>query len=94
MEFVFVLFASSCVDSCLTTGRSPVQGVPLTVYRIKKLKRQPRPYTRPVEPVTILFSDTLNLHCFGRNPGEVSNPHERKSQITGLHTSPFSVGSY
>jgi hypothetical protein len=36
---VFVL----CVGSGLTTGLSPVQGVVPAVYRIKKLKKRPRP---------------------------------------------------
>jgi hypothetical protein len=31
-----------CVGSGLATGRSPVQGVLPTVYRIKKLKKRPR----------------------------------------------------
>jgi hypothetical protein len=33
-----------CVGRGLATGWSPVQGVLPTVYRIKKLKKRPRPY--------------------------------------------------
>jgi hypothetical protein len=38
---IYSVFVALCVGSGLATGRSPVQGVLLTVYRIKKLKRQP-----------------------------------------------------
>jgi hypothetical protein len=39
---VYSVFVLSCVGSGLATGLSPVQGVLLTVYRIKKLKERPR----------------------------------------------------
>jgi hypothetical protein len=32
-----------CVGSGLATGRPPVEGVLPTVYRIKKVKKRPRP---------------------------------------------------
>jgi hypothetical protein len=39
-----------CVGSGLAKGWSPVQGVLPTEYRIRKLKRRPRPNIRAVEP--------------------------------------------
>jgi hypothetical protein len=38
----FILFVVLCVGSGLATGRSPVQGVLPTVYKIEKLKKRPR----------------------------------------------------
>jgi hypothetical protein len=40
---VYSVFVLSCVGSCLVTGWSPVQGDLETLYRIKKLKKWPRP---------------------------------------------------
>jgi hypothetical protein len=43
---VYVRLFCACVELCLgtgfATGRSPIQGVIPTVYRIKKLKKRPR----------------------------------------------------
>jgi hypothetical protein len=39
---LFYVHALLCVCSGLATGSSPMQGVLPTVYRIKKLKKQPR----------------------------------------------------
>jgi hypothetical protein len=38
---LFCVYVVPCVDSGLATGWSPVQGVLMTVYRIKKLKKRP-----------------------------------------------------
>jgi hypothetical protein len=51
---VYILLVLSCVGIGLVTGWSPVQGVLPTVYRIKKLKKQPRPGKKTVEPLTII----------------------------------------
>jgi hypothetical protein len=40
---LFCVCVVLCVGSGLATGWSPVQGVLQTVYRIKKLKKRPRP---------------------------------------------------
>jgi hypothetical protein len=40
---VFSVCVILCVGSGLAMGCSPVQGVLPTVYRIKKLKKRPRP---------------------------------------------------
>jgi hypothetical protein len=58
---VFVLF---CVGSGLATGWSPVQGVLPTMYRIKKLKKRPRP-TWAVEPwidLSIFITKQLDFY--------------------------------
>jgi hypothetical protein len=39
---VYSVFVLPCVGSGLARGRSPVQGVLPTVYKIKKLKKRPR----------------------------------------------------
>jgi hypothetical protein len=40
---LFYVYVVLCVGSGLATDWSPVQGVLPTVYRIKKLKKRPRP---------------------------------------------------
>jgi hypothetical protein len=40
---LFYVYVVLCVSRDLATGWSPVQGVLPSVYRIKKLKKQPRP---------------------------------------------------
>jgi hypothetical protein len=37
------MIVESMMESGLVMGRSPIQGVLLTVYRVKKLKKRPRP---------------------------------------------------
>jgi hypothetical protein len=40
---LFCVCAVLCIGRGLATGWSPVQGVQPNVYRIKKLKKRPRP---------------------------------------------------
>lgn len=53
------------VGSGLATGRSHVQGVLLTVYRIgTEKKKRPRPNKRPVEPlITVTIIIILKVQC-------------------------------
>jgi hypothetical protein len=46
---LFCVYVVLCVDGGLAKGWSPVQGVLPTVYRMKKLKKRPKPQ-RAVEP--------------------------------------------
>jgi hypothetical protein len=60
---LFCVSVVPCVDSGLTTGCCPVQGVLLTVYRTKKLKQRPRSNKRTVQPKAEIVPRTLLLFC-------------------------------
>jgi hypothetical protein len=47
---LFCVHVIVCVDSSFVKGRSPVQGIVLTLYKIKKLQKQPLSNRGAVEP--------------------------------------------
>jgi hypothetical protein len=60
---LFCVCVVVCVGSCLATGWSPVQGVLLDVYRIKKLKSGPNPTKgcRAIIVITIIMRPPCQL---------------------------------
>jgi hypothetical protein len=58
---LFSVCVVPCVGSDLATGLSPVQEVLPTLYKINKLKKQPRS-TRAVEPQTIAIPNHHGNH--------------------------------
>jgi hypothetical protein len=87
----FILFCVVlCVRSGLATGWSPVQGVLLTVYKIKKLKKLPIS-TRTVQPLIDRFSFGYVVACFCRTDYACLVVLLQLPTVLGIH---FSSTSY